>query len=968
MKQLSEWLSNRVVAWYIVAAVALLTAVSLFQVRGLDNEDDILAFMPQDNPDVRLFYDINKRFGGLDLALVGVSCPDAFDGDFLARLQKTTEELDEIPELGHVLSLTNVMDVTPDEEHGGVVTARLVQQPPRTEAEKRALREKVLSRDHVVGNLVGADGKAVLIYAFLAYGVEQRQVAGKIRDVVDAQLGTAGNQLFWGGQPFVSTYIYDTTQEDLRRLTPWAVLAIVLIMILAFRDLVGALLALVTTGIGIAITLGAMATFDVPFNIVLSAMPIILFAIGSAFGIHLMARYYVRHERGDRKALAHSLMGVGPTIAAAGLTTVVSLLSFVFMDIQPIRTFGFFTALGIFITLLLSLTFIPAVIRLTGLKRKPSDSILLKKLMVSLTVYSQKHRLAVGMVLLAIAGVSAGWISQVDTSVDNTTFFDAGSPPDLSDRFLKEQFGGSQFVQIHVEADMDDPHVLREVRRIADRIRMLPDVSSVQNYPDAVALTNEAMSGQRRIPDTRDQVCCLYQFLMDDPAVNQLVSTDRKMGLLHVKVSSNRSCDLHRVLHQVELIVSQHLIADYRIVRAGQPGWDRAQERKREMLLWRLQALAAQYDALPEQRDAYLKSVRALLAEPTPQADRDYLVARLTRFMRSEECAVQLDPPPPDGPGAELDAPRTRRVAEALAALKEGAGEQLIAESVRKTLELTAEDPLAEDLAFSVVTPLREFFKDGRAEKRLARLVASSGLRLPTGQKGERFEVALAGAMWDLDNSSVIEAAGERSASKIAMTANGLPVLQRGLSRSVEANQVKSLIFALVLIVIILAFLFRSLWSGLLAASPTIFTLAVVYGGMGMLGVHLDIGTSMLASIILGIGVDYAVHLVAAWRAPEGGTIVESAAAAADQSGPAIWTNAIMICVGFFVLTLGKARPLQNVGGLTAAAMLVAALATFLVIPALARKIRYRKAVKDDPGEEETSEAVVAVLNNYATK
>jgi hypothetical protein len=51
-----------------------------------------------------------------------------------------------------------------------------------------------------------------------------------------------------------------------------------------------------------------------------------------------------------------------------------------------------------------------------------------------------------------------------------------------------------------------------------------------------------------------------------------------------------------------------------------------------------------------------------------------------------------------------------------------------------------------------------------------------------------------------------------------------------------------------------------------------------------------------------------------------------------------------MVCAGFFVLTLGDAKPLKQVGGLTAAAMLAAALATFLIIPVLARKHRYGRS------------------------
>jgi predicted RND superfamily exporter protein len=108
-----------------------------------------------------------------------------------------------------------------------------------------------------------------------------------------------------------------------------------------------------------------------------------------------------------------------------------------------------------------------------------------------------------------------------------------------------------------------------------------------------------------------------------------------------------------------------------------------------------------------------------------------------------------------------------------------------------------------------------------------------------------------------------------------------------------------------------------------------------------MLGVHLDIGTSMLASIIIGAGVDYAVHLMAAWEIGEGQTALDAAEHAVAETSHAIWTNAVMVAAGFFVLTLGDAKPLQNVGGLTSAAMVTAAVCTFLVIPMFANKTRY---------------------------
>jgi predicted RND superfamily exporter protein len=151
-----------------------------------------------------------------------------------------------------------------------------------------------------------------------------------------------------------------------------------------------------------------------------------------------------------------------------------------------------------------------------------------------------------------------------------------------------------------------------------------------------------------------------------------------------------------------------------------------------------------------------------------------------------------------------------------------------------------------------------------------------------------------------------------------------------------------------------------------MAATPTLFALIVIHGAMGWLQISLDIGTSLLGSLILANSVDYAVHLIASWRSPENESLRHAAAYAADQSGPAIWTTAATMFVGFFVLALGEAKPLQNVASLKATAMLVSALATFLVVPVLARKRRYQ-ILNDSYQATEPSAAVEAELIQSTT-
>jgi predicted RND superfamily exporter protein len=131
MKRLAELVTNTRIAWGIVLAVALLTAVCLGTAGQLKQEDDILGFLPEGNPEIATFQSINEEFGGLDAALVGIETDDVFAPEFLERLQKTTDALSALPNLDHVLSITNVADFEAD-PMGGVVAGMLVSSMPKS--------------------------------------------------------------------------------------------------------------------------------------------------------------------------------------------------------------------------------------------------------------------------------------------------------------------------------------------------------------------------------------------------------------------------------------------------------------------------------------------------------------------------------------------------------------------------------------------------------------------------------------------------------------------------------------------------------------------------------------------------------------------------------------------------------------------------------------------------------------------
>ncbi len=150
------------------------------------------------------------------------------------------------------------------------------------------------------------------------------------------------------------------------------------------------------------------------------------------------------------------------------------------------------------------------------------------------------------------------------------------------------------------------------------------------------------------------------------------------------------------------------------------------------------------------------------------------------------------------------------------------------------------------------------------------------------------------------------------------------------MTQSVHNNQIYSLLTSLPLVLLILFVVFRSVVAGLIGMVPTGLTLLVTFGLMGMFPdrLPLDIGSSMLASIALGVGIDYAIHFL--WRYRK-----SDLEGAMRNTGRAIVINAAEITAGFVVLVAATIVPMSNFGLLTAETLLTAAVATLVLMPAM---------------------------------
>ncbi len=172
--------------------------------------------------------------------------------------------------------------------------------------------------------------------------------------------------------------------------------------------------------------------------------------------------------------------------------------------------------------------------------------------------------------------------------------------------------------------------------------------------------------------------------------------------------------------------------------------------------------------------------------------------------------------------------------------------------------------------------------------------------------------------------------------------ATGNIILLNGTTDDVVWGQVKSITVALVVIFVVMSTLFLSTKVGFIAMLPNVVPIVLFFGILGWAHVTLNIGTSIIAAIALGIAVDNTSHYIVRFKRELQATYDQerSLTTALRTIGrPIVYTSAALTC-GFLVMRLSEFVPVRDFGSLSAATMLGAMGTNLVLLPALLAQTR----------------------------
>lgn len=198
----------------------------------------------------------------------------------------------------------------------------------------------------------------------------------------------------------------------------------------------------------------------------------------------------------------------------------------------------------------------------------------------------------------------------------------------------------------------------------------------------------------------------------------------------------------------------------------------------------------------------------------------------------------------------------------------------------------------------------------------------------------DELRVDLPGATVELTGSSLVRDASLQATSRAL--AVSLPVAV-ALCALIAAAFVRSVRFALVSIL------------------PILMTVTWLYAFMEVIGAALNIVTATIAAVSIGIGIDFAIHFIARYREEldHGVGARVAVRAAAEGTGTALLASALSSAVGFGILALAPMPLFATYGLLTAVMIVLALVATLVMLPSVLVLVTPARSEREGPGAEE---------------
>jgi len=440
--------------------------------------------MLSDDESVRVYnHQMKTEFSLSDIVVVGITNKQNANGVFnsksLANIYALTQFSHSIKwvdeknpdKMAGVIAVDILAPSTVDNiEQGGLGTVNfswLMPEPPKSDEEAIAVRDRAMNIPFLNGTLVSDDGKAIALYL----PITNKNVSYQVREQLLAKIaefGVTEEEYYITGLPVAQDTFGVEMFKQMAISAPLAMLVIFLLLWWFFKRLIFVTSPMIVAMVCALSTMGVLIITGNTIHIMSSMIPIFIMPIAILDAVHILSDFFDRYNtiRDKRKTIIHVMNELFTPMLITTLTTIAGFSSLALTPIPPVQVFGIYIAIGVFLAWIWSVTFIPAFI--VSISDEKLESFIttedtkteetktpMAKLLAKTGQFTYNHALFILLFTLTSVGIAGYGISKINVNDNPIKWFAPSHIIRVADRVLNEHFGGTYMAYLALEVNPD---------------------------------------------------------------------------------------------------------------------------------------------------------------------------------------------------------------------------------------------------------------------------------------------------------------------------------------------------------------------------------------------------------------------------------------------------------------------------------------------------------------------------------
>jgi predicted RND superfamily exporter protein len=445
--------------WLNIFLFILIMLVSFAGLKKIKTDVSNDNWFLENDPAILAQEEFEDIFGNSDYAAVLVEADDIFQPEILSKIRDLSNEMERyIPLSDEVLSLSH-LEFSLGTEEGMQIIDLIPDEIPTDKAELEKLRRLALSKPNIAGKLISKECDQTWIMLrlktfpdnwetdkeylqfiqrtaekfpqfFEGFDTSKPQapeilIGHVFKQIVDQEKYQILNPKT-SGMPIINYEKRMWFGRETPRLMGFALLLAIMVLIIFLRSLRGVVFPIISAISSMIIIFGIQGYMGIKIDPSMISLPMFLgFAVSVGYSIHVFTFYKraVRHGKSPKQASIFAVEETGWPILFTALTTIVALMSFLFVAVKSLRWIGLTSASLVLITYFLTLILLPSLLSF-GRKKKAAKytdkkkSPLLERSMGKLNDWIVAHPLPILITFGIIIIICIWGLTKVEVSFD----------------------------------------------------------------------------------------------------------------------------------------------------------------------------------------------------------------------------------------------------------------------------------------------------------------------------------------------------------------------------------------------------------------------------------------------------------------------------------------------------------------------------------------------------------------------